>query len=332
MTKQLINNINKDFWRKASKLVLVVGLLLISRSASAAPPPDFALSDIDTKQVRCGTTCESPVYVTIDNRGRTLHGNYSLQVDLRVTPGGQTSNARTYKQTVKVPGEGESIKVKFDDIRITRCGSGNSVFEANAVLIGGNYREGNKRNNKKKVTTQIRNRCKQGDNKKDDKTTSTKGNNPSDQTPSDKPKDKKSKKGDDDYNKKTRKRGPADYEVVSIETDKLACGSTCRRKNYVNVVIRNKGRSPGGGYKLQVLLDYTPGKNGARTKKFKTMIQAPRGGKTVKVRFENFNVQSCDTYNSIFVAKVNLLGGNYREGNKRNNQLKIAEVINNRCK
>ena len=400
-------------------------LLSFSHTAIAANgAPDFAVKAIDASKLVCRQN--GSVYVEVSNRGRDLSGGYNLQVQLRVTP--PQGRNKDYKTTIPVPRSGRTEKVKFDRINITPCVQEASNFEAKINLLGGNYREGNTRNNqlRKSFVVASRGGNNQGGNQDNpgqngknypdfsvskinlprntcyggkaniSATLNNKGygNYQGRHTaelvitgPDGKERryqqsvgkinqnrsrtvtfrnvkfDQKSqysyavvadskaniRETDEGNNTKTGSfdiknpcgnqngggnnnvSGAPDYEVVKIDTDDLRCGSNCSVQNKVGVVIRNKGRSPGGGYSLQVNLRVTPGGGPANAKQHRETIKAPGAGETVTVVFDRINIPSCSQRTSNFEATINLTGGNYREGNTRNNKLRKSETIRKSC-
>ena len=428
--KTLIDN---RVTRVATPLGLLSGLMLFGGNALAASgAADFAVEDIKTNRVACGSTCRNPVDVIIKNRGGNLNGGYSLQITLNVKPGARSNNARSYKQTIRVPKGGQKKTVTFDGIAIPTCYSGASVFEAKAVLIGGNYQDPNTRNNEKSVARTISKRCKQqgsnngnggnNGNGNGQKTTSLpdlmvsnirspdklcygdkanivvsvknqsqnkvnktipvsltvegpngsqtytenlsrglganrssnltfrnveikQGGKYSLYAQADANNDIK-ESNENNNTKQTSVRtsgpcasnnngaasGPADYEIVSIDTQNVKCGTQCSLTNKAKVLIRNNGRSPGGGYSLLVNLHYTPAGDTANSKRLRKTIPAPGAGQQVAVTFDRINIPSCYQVASVFDAKIDLTGGDYIEGNKRNNQKTEAVVIKNRCR
>ena len=68
---------------------------------------------------------------------------------------------------------------------------------------------------------------------------------------------------------------------MKIDTkQRTFCGPNERNRNKVHVVVQNNGRSPGGGYHLQVELQVSPNESAASGKKYRKMIPAPGTGKT----------------------------------------------------
>ena len=397
-------------------------LLSFSQMASAAGgAADFAVEDIDASKLVCNQN--GSAYVEVSNRGGDLRGGYNLQVQLRVSP--PRGRHKDYKTTIAVPRSGRTEKIKFDRINITPCVQEASNFEAKINLLGGNYREGNTRNNQLRKSFVVANRGgtnnqngQQGDSSQGnypdfsvsrvsplrnacygDKhnvsvTVNNQGygnyrGNPAAELVVTGPDGKERryqqglgkvqqnrsrnvtfrnvefaqqgkysyavmidskenipetdernntytgsfdvKKPCGNQNGGNNAGGAPDYEVVDINTDNLRCGSSCSVQNKVGVVIRNKGRAPGGGYSLQVNLHVTPGGGPANAKRHREMIKAPGAGETVTVIFDRINIPSCSQRASNFEADINLSGGNYREGNTRNNQLRKSETIRKRC-
>ena len=305
---------------------LTAYLLAFSNLAVAANgPADFAIDAIDTQQVTCGSNRNSPVYVDVSNRGGNPGGGYNLQVQLRVNPPQQSH--KDYKVTIPAPRTGKTAKVKFDRVRIARCSQGNVSFEAKIDLLGGNYKEGNTRNNQERISVAINNYADNTSGKQN----SNQGNQQNRQQGNKQDNRQASTQDNKQNDNNNQAKGAADYEIVAIDTDDLRCGSSCSVQNTVKVIIRNKGRSPGGGYSLQVNLRVSPGGSTSNAKRHREMIQAPGAGKTAVVTFDKINIPVCSPRASNFEADIVLTGGDYQEGNKRNNKLRESVTIRKAC-
>ncbi len=124
---------------------------------SALGAPDLRLEQIDTTQLRCGG-CPSTVKVTVNNTGRDISGGYNVFLELKVTPGGGPANSRSFKQQFSGFRSG-SQTFTFDDVDI-QCSQYNANLEAKVYVVGGSFREGNTRNNDKRVAVAVQNRCR----------------------------------------------------------------------------------------------------------------------------------------------------------------------------
>ena len=150
---------NRDNSRYVVPFALyVLFVFLNATSVLAQGSPDLSVRNVNTAGVQCGG-CPGKVTVEVQNTGGVLSGGYSVQVELRVTPAGDTHNARTYKQTLRGFAATTTQNVTFQGVQIKSCYQVASTFQAKIVVLGGSFREGNTRNNQKSVSLPIRARC-----------------------------------------------------------------------------------------------------------------------------------------------------------------------------
>ena len=319
-------------FRLAALCALLATVFILPQTVLAAGAPDMVVQKIDARDVKCGSSCGGRVDVQIGNLGRDLKGGYNIFVELKVYEQGQGQRAKTYKQKLfNFPGE-SSKTVTFDDVRVVRCNRP-YIFEAKVYVVGGNFREGNTRNNDLEYKSYVRNQCKAanengggggkpsgGTNGGSDEGTGTSRPAPRPRPGTGAP----APRGNNGSNNGGNNGASPDLLIGDIEPT-LSCGPGSRG-GVVDVEVKNTGRALNGGYNVFVELKvYEQGQGQrARTYKEKTFNFPAQDSQTFN--FRNVSVQRCNRP-YVFEAKVYVVGGNFREGNTRNNQNQVTETI-----
>ncbi len=274
---------------------------------------DFLVWQIDVSKVKSGG-CEGAVAVEIKNQGRKLSGGYTLWTELRVVPAGDVHNAKTYKKSFPAHDieSGGKKTVYFDEVEIHSTYQTASTFSVKTYLTGGNYREGNTRNNEKSISKPISKRCP-----------STGGNSGSGSGNSGGGNGQSGNSGNTQY-------GSTDFEVYKVDTSRLKAGGC---EGTLGIEIKNRGRKLSGGYTLWTEVRVVPAGDTNNAKKYKTSFpthEIESGGKKT-VYFNDVKILRTVQEASNFEVKLYVTGGNFREGNNRNNTKRVSEVIRNRC-
>lgn len=316
-------------FRLAALCALIATIFILPQTVMAAGAPDMTVQKVDARDVKCGSSCGGRVDVQIGNLGRDLKGGYNIFVELKVYEQGQGQRAKTYKQKLfNFPGE-SSKTVTFDDVRVVRCNRP-YIFEAKVYVVGGNFREGNTRNNELEYKSYVRNQCKAANTQSGGGGGSGVGNN-----------EGKPSGGSTDTTRPAPRPRPGqgapaprggsrggtgaspDLLIADIEPT-LTCGTNSR--GVVDVEVKNDGRALNGGYNVFVELKVYEQGQGQRARTYKEKTFNFPGQDSQTFTFRNVRVQRCNRP-YVFEAKTYVVGGNFREGNTRNNQKQETHTI-----
>lgn len=313
----------KKTFRMAALCLLVSTIFILPQTAMGATsaPFDMTVQKIDARGLVCGSTCGGSVVVQIANKGRALSGGYNIFVDLKVYEQGQGQRAKTYKEKVfNFPAEA-SQEIKFDNIRLTRCNRP-YVVEAKVYVVGGNLREGNTRNNDLQYKSYVRNECKAASSSNGNGGSggyggssggsSTGTNRPAPRTGSGAPAPRNP----------SPTSAPADLLIANITPD-VECGSY---RGTVDVEVANAGRALDGGYNVFVELKVYEQGQGQRARTYKLRNFNFPGADSKDFTFKGVHIQRCGRP-YVFESKVYVVGGNFREGNTRNNDKQVTQTV-----
>jgi hypothetical protein len=340
--KRRANVLDNLFPRVSFASVLGFALLFGGAAAAhAAGAPDLAVKAIDISGLSCGP-CGGRVEVEIANTGNALGTAYTVWVELRVTPAGDSVNAKTYKQQLSgFHGEG-SRRVAFDGIVVRSCYQAASAFEAKVYFTGGNLREGNTSNNQRRLAEPIRRVCPGSSNTpaaqppasptpRPTATPYSPYTRPAPAAPTPTPYSPYTRPtpppsgGTTPTN--TAATGAPDLAVAAIDTRGAQCGGC---PGSVEVNLSNSGRAIGTAYTVWVELRVVGAGDSVNARTYKQQLSGfPTGSRSV--RFDGVTINRCYQAASTFEAKVYVTGGDLREGNVHNNRKSVSVPISTRC-
>jgi hypothetical protein len=311
----------KNTWRAAVALAAMIG----ASSLAAAAAPDLSVADIDFSGLKVGG-CDGRVALTVENSGDAIGRAYAVRVELRVVPAGDTFNAKTYSDSVQGFDAQGRKTFTFDGVRILKSGYATS-FEAKVYVTGGSFREGNTRNNQKRLSQTIQTRCPGGITPTSSsqagpaskvggspQASNGQGSSPAATSPV------AGAAGGD-------RRGAPDLSVADIDFSGLKVGGCDGR---VALTVENSGDAIGRAYAVRVELRVVPAGDTFNAKTYSDSVQGfdAQGRKTFT--FDGVRILKSG-YATSFEAKVYVTGGSFREGNTRNNQKRLSQTIQTRC-